>query len=236
MKKTPIVICILLLFAGIVIIAFILKKHPLSAPQAIPTPAPSFSVSTQKTIIYSSSVSYPNDLIWKHYTNKDFGISFLYPSALYSPAPTKDFPFPINPKVFTDDLKTIPKIALILPNDEYAPNGNERGMRIEKYVHTTMENWIENNANGKGSVFPVTAFTIIKTTFHSYPAYYFQRPADFVQQSPNDSFLVQVGKNMYFVNIDAPFASGTGEQAYNDAFNKKTKPIIDAMLASIKFL
>lgn len=156
---------------------------------------------------------------WKTYVNNDFGISFSYPSDLYTIAASKDFPVPINPKVFTDDLKIVPAIGVkrIHPEgvDDMGP------ISIKKIANTTMDAWIGSNktaeATTTGSYFPVADHIISKTTFQGYPAYLLKEKTN--SQVPEDKYLVQVGKNVYYISFD-----------------KNIKPVIENILASIKFL
>lgn len=189
-------------------------------------------------------VSYPDNFVWKEFVDKNFGISFLYPSTVNTPILTKDFPSPINPKADTDDLKTIPEI--LIKSDHPVGPDDAGPITIEKLGKTTIVAWLEANAvasktykNVAAIVYPVNSqdTTIIRTTFQKYPAVLLQ--PTYGQQDPTVTYLVQVDDTVYRLDVESAFfaksQNGPEYQQYNTEFNKTRGPLINAILASIKF-
>ena len=174
---------------------------------------------------------------WKTYENKDFGISFSYPEDKYNPVLGMTFPSPINPKVFTDDLKTVPQISL----ESNQPKGpNDSGpLNIEKLENTTIDAWLKANSEADkaqtGSYFSVSNNTITDTTFQGYPAKLLVQKVN--PETPTEAYLVQVGNNVYYISYlsDFPVATEKVYQEYNQKFDKDTKPTVKKILSSIKF-
>ncbi len=175
---------------------------------------------------------------WKTYTNNDFGISFLYPADLYTPVAAKTFPSPINPKKFTDDLKTVPIISV---TSNHPVGVDDQGpIMIQKLSNTTIDSWLGTNETAEkatnGSYFPVSGHVINKTTFQGLTAYLLKEKTN--AQVPEDKYLVQAGKDVYYISFasDPPVLTDSSSQQYYADFDKNTKPIIEEILASMKFL
>lgn len=189
-------------------------------------------------LFYFTESKNPPQANWKTYSNTDFGITLSYPADLYTPNLTKTFPSPINPKVFTDDLKTVPIISL----ESIKPEGpdDSEPVSIEKFTNTTIETWLKANSEAEkteiGSYFPVSNQNIKKAAFAGSPALLLTQKTN--PQVSQELYLVQVGNDVFYISYlsDFPVTDNQAYKDYNTNFDKETKPDVEKILASIKFI